>query len=124
MKTSSGLRAAFLLLPLITHSARAREGREKKCVSFTFCLDAVVNVMHNSPIDPRRSAWRWSRKMGLLYVSGVPFHDEDQELIERRREKRTNSVRLQAREDASDNAWTQRELLEALSKARVDQSEK
>lgn len=62
--------------------------------------------------------------MGLLYVSGVPFHDEDQELIERRREKRTNSVRLQAREDASDNAWTQRELLEALSKARVDQSEK
>lgn len=51
--------------------------------------------------------------MGLLYVAGVPFHDEDQELIELSRERRSN--RIEANEDAVGNGFTQREVLRSLS---------
>ena len=51
--------------------------------------------------------------MGLLYINGQPLHDEDADLIERARERRV--VRIEEREDRTDNAFTQRELLRSLS---------
>ena len=55
--------------------------------------------------------------MGLLYINGQPLHDEDQDLIERARERirERGMVRIEQREDRAENAFSQREFLRSLS---------
>ena len=56
--------------------------------------------------------------MGLLYVNGERFHDDDAELIERARRPKSAlgpSAKVCTRGDVEHEFFTQREVLQSLS---------